>query len=115
MKKKSKKAVPQKTSQFRYHKVNVPKDNGTIITIWHPTFIFLIIGNVYRYVLLTHSEKIDGEVLVEIVPNPNSKDKRPSYRMVGYKEDTKDRFGRKLHGWKMPITVEIEIRKNKKR
>lgn len=113
-KKKSKNATPKRTSQFRYHKVSVIK-NGKEKEIWHPTYIFMIIGNVFRYITITHSKSVDGEEVVLLEQSPNKKDNRPAYRVVGYKEDTKDRFGKK-HKWRISKKDEEEIRKsNKKR
>lgn len=115
MKKRSKKAIEKRTSQFRYHKIEITDEKGKRKSIRHPTYIFVIIGNLFRYVSLTHSEKVEGEIVIELVENPNKKDKQKSYRVLGYKEDTKDNFGRKLSKWIINPLDDENIRKDKKR
>ena len=114
-KQKSKNATKKKTRQFRYHKVYVLRKSGKRKPIWHPAYIFIIRGNVYRYVTITHSKTITGEEVIELRVNPNPKDRRKSYRVVGYHEDTKDRFGQIHKDWRINEQDDTDIRNDKKR
>lgn len=115
MKKRAKKAISRKTSQFRYHKINTTSEKGKKKIIRHPTYIFVIIGNLFRYVSLTHSKEVEGEEVVKLRENPNKEDKRKSYRVIGYQEDTKDNFGKKITKWRINPLDDEDIRKDKKR
>lgn len=113
MKKKNKKSKARKMKEFRYHSIEiilVKKKKK----IWHPTYVFLVIGNTYRYVVITHSPIINGKALIELRKNPNPKDKRKSYRSSEIESDTKDKFGKARAGWKMDPNDDEDIRKQNK-
>ena len=114
MKRKSNKQIAKKKNEFRYHKVELKKDNGRIIHIDHPSYVFLEKGNIYIYVTLTHSNNNKNVLVIKLRKNPNPKDKRDSYRVVGVNRDTKDRFGRRRKGWKIDKRDEEDIRKEYK-
>ena len=52
---------------------------------------------------------------VKLRENPNKEDKRDSYRVIGYQEDTKDNFGKKITKWRINPLDDEDIRKDKKR
>ena len=113
MKKKNKKATPRKIKEFRYHCVEI-----VIVQrkkkIWHPTYVFLLIGNTYKYVVVTHSKSVKGKMLIKLRKNPNPKDKRESYRSVEIKTDTRDKFSRPRENWEMDPLDDQDIRKQNK-
>lgn len=109
MKKKSKHAPLRRRHEFRYHKVPVVLDSGHIFNIKHPAYIFLEKGNIFIYVSLTHSKKVGENIVIELKKNPNSKDQSKSYWIVEFKEDTKNRFGRKLPDWKIDKFDDLNI------
>ena len=109
MKKKSRKARLKRKKEFRFHKVKVTGKNK-ITEERHPAYVFLEKGNIYIYVSLTHSESIDNVLLVKLRKNPNPKDNRDSYWVVEIREDTKDRFGRRINGLKMDENDDKDIR-----
>ena len=110
MKKKSKKSIIRKKKEFRYHRIQSLNKNGKAIGLRHPSYVFLEKGNIYIYVTITHSDKIDDIVLIELRKNPNPKDKRKSYWVAEIREDTKDTFGKREKGWEMDILDDLEIR-----
>ena len=111
MKNKSKHARAKKIKEFRYHKILIKKKNNRIVKIYHPAYVFLEKGNVYIYATITHSVEINGVKTIEMITNPNPKDKRKSYRVKGFYQDSKDSFGRRRDEWLInPLDDEI-IRK----
>ena len=106
-KQKSKKAFAKKKKEFRYHKIVIITDDGKKTTIRHPTYVFLQKGNA---VSITHSNNVSNRTVVRLRINPNPKDKRNSYRVVGIKIDTRDRFGKIQKNWKMDPADDEEIR-----
>ena len=115
MKKKSKKQIVRKRKEFRYHTIPVSKSNGTITNIKHPSYVFLEKGNIYIYISITHADNVDGAIVIKLRKNPNPNDKRDSYRVVEIKEDTKDRFGKRLKKWVMDIEDDQDIREECKK
>lgn len=111
MKKKNKNATIRKKKEFRYHKVKAKNKSGKEIDIKHPCYIFLQIGNIYIYVLLTHSSSINGLILVELRENPNSLDLRKSYWIQEIKADLKSTFTKVLKKWKINKDDDADIRK----
>ena len=109
-KKKSKNAVAKKKKEFRYHKVQVKSKNGKIVKIRHPSYIFLEKGNIFIFVTITHSNKVENELLIKLRENPNPNDKRKSYWVARIKFDTKDRFGKRDKRWKMNKQDDEDIR-----
>ena len=99
MKRKTKKAFAKKKKDFRYYKVEVINEKGNKHSIWHPSYIFLEKGNTYIFVTITHSNKIENEIVIELKRNPNPKDNRKAYWVARIKCDTKDRFTRRRNGW----------------
>ena len=110
MKSKSKNQVVRKRKEFRYHNIRIINDNGTITKIRHPSYVFLEKGNIYIYVSITHSDNVKNAIVIKLRKNPNPKDERDSYRIVEIKEDTKDRFGKRLTEWAMDIEDDKDIR-----
>lgn len=115
MKRKSKKQVIKKKKEFRFHLVEAINIHGKKIKIWHPSYIFLEKGNIFIFVSITHSNNIDNLIVLELRDNPNPKDKQKSFWVVQFKEDTKDRFGRKRKKWKMNELDDTDIRKEYKK
>ena len=115
MKKKSKKQKVRRKKEFRYHSVEVINKRGTVKRIKHPSYIFLEKGNIYIYVSITHSNNVKDVVVIKLRKNPNPKDKRESYRTFEAKEDTKDKFGKRLRKWSMDPEDDDEIRKEYKK
>ena len=109
VKKKNNKAHAKKIKQFRYHCVEIMQIKKKK-KIWHPTYVFLLIGNTYRYVIITHSRIVNDEINIELKKNPNPKDNKKSYRSPDIKTDTKDKFGRPRKDWKMDPLDDLEIR-----
>ena len=110
MKSKSKKQVTRKRKEFRYHNIEIVNENGTITKIRHPSYVFLEKGNIYIYISITHSDSVENAIVIKLRKNPNPHDKRNSYRIVKIKEDTKDRFGKRLIEWIMDIEDDKDIR-----
>ena len=110
MKKKSKHAMFERRKEFRFHKVLITNKRKKTISIKHPSYVFLKKGNVYIFVTITHSNKVDGKVLVELRHNPDPNDKRKAYWVTEVKKDTKDTFGRREDKWKMDPEDDKDIR-----
>lgn len=101
MKKKSKHARLKRKNEFRFHKVEFKTKGGKNYYILHPSYVFLEKGNIYIYVTITHSNHVEGLLVVKLRENPNPIDERDSFRVVEIREDTKDKFGRRIQGWKI--------------
>ena len=110
MKPKSNKQKLKKKNEFRYHEVEIRRDDELLIKIRHPAYVFLEKGNLYIYVVITHSSRVKNCLVIKLRKNPNPKDKRDAFRVVEIKEDTKDRFGRREKGWRMNSEDEQDIR-----
>ena len=110
MKKKSKKAKYKKIKEFRYHTVDIVKD-GKKTKLRHPTYIFLEKGDLFIYVTITHSNDVNGYLVIELRKNPNPNQNTPSYYVADIREDTKDRFGRREDDWKIDLLDDDDIRK----
>ena len=101
MKKKNKHVRLKRKNEFRFHKVEVKTKKGTFLRIKHPSYILLESGNVYIYVTLTHSNHVKDHMVIKLRKNPNPNDARDAYRVVEFREDTRDRFGKRMRGWKI--------------
>ena len=110
MKNKNKKSIMRKKKEFRYHKIQKINERGKKKTLWHPAYVFFEKGNIYIYVSLTHSKEVQTTLLIKLRKNPNPKDERDSYRLVEIKEDTKDKFGRRVAGWELDEQDDKELR-----
>ena len=110
MKKKSNQQKTKKKNEFRYHNVILIRSDGHKIKVRHPAYIFLEKGNLYIYVSITHSNKVENLITIKLRRNPNPQDKLDSYRIVGIKEDTKDKFGRREQDWSIDVEDEQDIR-----
>ena len=111
MKKKSRNSALKRKHEFRFHKVIVLTNNGKQIKIAHPGYIFIEKGNLYIYVSLTHSNIIEGFKVLKLRKNPNPKDSGDSYYIAEIKEDTKDRFSRRLNDWRIDPEDDLDIQK----
>ena len=76
----------------------------------HPVYIIIEKGNVYVYVSLTHSNEIEGKIVIKLKKNPNPDDYRDSYYVLEIHEDTKDKFGSRLQGWVIDPSDDEKIR-----
>ena len=110
MKPKSKKQKTKKKNEFRFHDIEINKANGKVIKIKHPTYVFLEKGNIYIYVVITHSKKVKDYLVVKLRRNPNPKDLRDSFRIIGARKDTKDKFGKREKDWEIDFEDEQDIR-----
>ena len=110
MKKKSKKQALRKKKEFRYHNVNIMNLDGKTISIKHPTYVFLEKGNLYFYVVITHSNHVKDYLVIELRENSNPNDSKKSYWVAEVKEDTKDRFKKKEKDWKINQDDDNDIR-----
>lgn len=115
MKRKANKQLVRKKKEFRYHNISIVNDNGTITKIRHPSYVFLEKGNIYIYISITHSDNVENEIVIKLRKNPNPQDKRDSYRIKEIKEDTKDRFSKRLKKWIMDIEDDQDIREEYKK
>lgn len=103
MKPKSKKAHYEKKKEIRFHSVSKNKKR-------HPAYIFLKKGNIYIYVSLTHSPKVEKLILVKLRKNPNQNDHENAYWIAEIKTGTKDEFGRIQKNWKVDELDDLDIR-----
>jgi len=110
MKSKSKHATQERKKDFRYTNVEF-KINNSIIKIRHPAYVIIKKGNIYLYVIITHSSEIDGKLVIKLKNNPNPNDIKDSYYIAEIKIDKKDKFGKRIKGWKMNPLDDLEIRK----
>ena len=110
MKNKCKHAQLKRSHEFRYHDVIVMR-NGKKYRLRHPVYIFLKKGNLYIYVTMTHSNKVDGFIVIRLRQNPNPKDKTPSYYVADIRTDKKDKFGRREDYWIIDPQDDTDIRK----
>ena len=115
MKPKSNNQVARKRKELRYHNVEITNHNGTTTKIRHPSYVFLEKGNIYIYISITHSDNVQNSIVIKLRKNPNPDDKRESYRIAEIKQDTKDRFSKRLKKWVMDIEDDKEIREEYKK
>ena len=115
MKRKTKKQIVRKRKEFRYHNIEIPNNNRTFTKIRHPSYVFLEKGNIYIYISITHSDNVKNSIVIKLRKNPNPQDKRDSYRIAEIKEDTKDRFSKRLKKWVMDFEDDKDIREEYKK
>lgn len=115
MKRKTKNQIAKKKKEFRYHSIEIVNENGSITKIRHPSYVFLEKGNIYIYISITHSDNVENAIVIKLRKNPNPQDKRDSYRIAEIKEDTKDRFSKRLKKWVMDCEDDKEIREEYKK
>lgn len=108
--KKRKNARLKRKNEFRYHNVIVHSRNGRTRKIKHPSYIFLEKGNIYIFVTITHSSKINDLKIIKLNKNPNPKDKRDSYVVLVIQTDIKSSFGVRHANWKIDVRDEELIR-----
>ena len=107
MKTRSKHSNLKRKNEIRFHKVQFYTNNGKKKKIFHPAFIFFEKGNLYVYVTITHSSKIQNRIVLKLMKNPNPHDERDSFWIAEIREDTKERFTRRQNGWKVS-SIDIE-------
>ena len=83
--------------------------------IRHPSYVFLEKGNIYIYISITHSDSVKNAIVIKLKKNPNPQDKRESYRIMEIKEDTKDKFSKRLKKWVMDCEDDNDIREEYKK
>ena len=118
MKTKDKHAILKRLKEFRFHNVNIIDKKGIKKKRRHPAYVFVEKGNVYIYVIITHSSYVEEKIVVKLRRNPNPNDNSDAYYIAEVKSDTKDSFGHRNKGWKLDESDDIDIRKlfeNKKR
>ena len=107
---------PRKKNEFRYHDVVVTKPfKHKSKIIRHPAYVFLEKDDMYVYVPITHSQKVQNLIVIKLRKNPNPNDERNSYVVIDIKEDPKHSFGDKLKGWSIDPEDEKEIREEYKK
>ena len=110
MKKKSKNARLKRKNEFRTHKVEIITKKGRIKKIDHPVYVFLEKGNIYIYVSITHSSKVEDYIVVKLGRNPNPHDPSNAYVVLDVRCDTKSSFGGIRRGWSINEIDEKMIR-----
>ena len=65
MKNRSKKQPLVKKKEFRFHKTEVTNKGKRKSKGWHPVYVFLEKGNIYIYVTLTHSDKVENMLVIK--------------------------------------------------
>lgn len=88
-------------NEIRYHLVKVKSKAGKILLINHPAFVFMEKDNIYLYVTITHSNKIENLVVIKLSKNPNPNDKKESFWVAEIREDEKKIFGKRHSNWKV--------------
>ncbi len=114
MKKKNKKAQLKRKKEFRFHRINLPSDEARNKKMMHPAYVFLEKGNIFIYVTLTHSSQVKNHIVIKLRKNPNPKDQSDAYVVDEIREDTKDKFSRRLSDWELDPLDDAFIRKLKK-
>ena len=115
MKRKNKNTTLRKAKEFRFHDIQKKSSTGKRIKLKHPAYIFYKKGNIYIYVPITHSSKIENMVLIQLKENPNPKDKRDSFCVLKIEEDIKGSFGKRLIKWRMNDEDDLKIRNEYKK
>lgn len=111
MKKRYRKAQLRRKHDFRYYNSLVINRRGQKVKFRHPAYIFLEKGNLFIFVTITHSKAVPNKIVVELRKNPNPSDKRIAYYVADIKEDTKDKFRKRLLNWKIDKFDDEEIQK----
>ena len=112
MKKKSRHAILKRKHEFRYYNQLKIDRRGRQFKYRHPSYIFMEKGSFYIFVTLTHSTSILNHVVIKLKKNPNPKDRTDAFYVAEVKEDTKDRFGKRLIEWKIDESDDKSIRES---
>ena len=118
MKKRNKKAQLRRKKEFRFKTIKVVKNGRKKKIQKHPAYVFLQKGNIFIYVLITHSGSVDNYTVIKLRKNPNPNDDEDSFYVAEVKEEKKDSFGKIVKKWKMDEQDDYDIRdlyKNKNR
>lgn len=110
MKKKSRKQSLKRRHEFRYYNRMSINKRGRMIRYRHPAYVFLEKGNLYIFVTITHSNSVENHLVVKLEKNPNPEDKKDAYYVAEVKQDTKDRFRKRLSNWKISESDDKAIR-----
>ena len=110
MEKNQKHKVFKKRKEFRYHPTNCKGKDGKMVVISHPTYIFLEEGNLYVFVTITHSNKVNDSFVIKLRKNPNPKDERDSYWVAEIRKDEIKNFGKKHNSWNIDELDDKAIR-----
>ena len=99
----------EKRDEFRKN-----RDSG------HPSYIYMKVGNKYKYIGLTHSKVTNKTNNIELEHNPNPNDTEKSYATPYTRKAKTKRFKGKEDGWKFseedkPKINEIIEKEQKKR
>ena len=97
--------------EIRYHKIKTINKVGNVKYIEHPCFVFLEIDGMYNFVSLTHSEFIEGVIVIKLRKNPNPEDNRDSFYVAEIKVAKKEEFQKIIKHWKLNSEDEMDIRK----
>ena len=89
----------RRKNEIRYHSVEVKTRNGEAISINHPAYIFMEQGDIYIYVTITHSNKVNDCLVVKLTKNPNPNDKTMSFWVAEIRKDNKKNFGKRHNNW----------------
>ena len=100
---------PKKKREFRYHPIIYTCRNGKTIMIDHPAFIFLEQDGNYYYVTITHSNKINEQIVFRLKKNPNPNDKKDAFCVMEIRNDKKQKFGSKRKSWTIDPEDEEKI------
>lgn len=109
MKKRSRHAPLKRAHEFRYHNVDAKNKFGKRINIKHPAYVFLKKGNIFIYVTITHSSKVEDYVVIKLRKNPNPLDKKDAYYVAVVKEDIVDNFKKRERDWRMDPLDDADI------
>ena len=109
MKKKSRHAALRRKHEFRYYNSIVINRRGQKVKFRHPAYIFLVKGNNFLFVTITHSSSVKEHVVLKLRRNPNPKDKRDAYYVAEVIDDTKDQFRKRLSDWKIDPLDDLDI------
>ena len=99
MKKKSKNARLKRKNEFRFHKVEIITKKGRKKNIKHPAYVFLEQGNLFIYVIITHSKKVKNYMMIQLAKNPNPEDEKNAYVVMDIKKDVKPAFSQRYRKW----------------
>ena len=111
MKKKSRQQSLKRRHEFRYYNRMSINKRGKMIRYRHPAYVFLEKGNLYIFVTITHSETIPNQLVVKLRKNPNPLDGKDAFYVADIREDTKDRFRKRLSNWRIDNSDDLDIQK----
>ena len=109
MKSKSKHSSLKRKHEFRYYNRLSINKRGKIMRYRHPAYIFLEKGNIFVFVTITHSNHVSDHIAIKLRKNPNPSDSRDAFYVSEIREDTKDRFRKRLNNWKIDQLDDADI------